>query len=114
VLEIWPALALNEVVSFNYYSSFWILDIGRTTPKASFTAGTDFCLINEDTIMKGAVWRWKASQGIDYAEDFRAYESSFARNAGQQMTERVIDTSQKFTPGGKTYLGSITDLTTQT
>jgi hypothetical protein len=46
-----------------------------------------------------------------YAEDFRAYETSFARNAGQQQTERVVGTSRKYVMGEETYLGVITDLT---
>ena len=110
-LEIWPALALGELVTFNYYSSFWILNAARTVPRAKWVADDDFSLINEDTVMKGTVWRWKASKGLEYAEDFRAYETSFARNAAQQMTERVVSTSRKFV-GTDTYLGTVTDNTT--
>jgi hypothetical protein len=120
-LEIWPALAgppvpnpknlPGEIVTFNYYSSFWIMNSARTIARAAWIADDDFSLINEDTIMKGIVWRWKASKGLDYAEDFRAYEMSFARNSGQQQTERVISMSGKYTIGEDTYLGTITDLT---
>jgi hypothetical protein len=35
----------------------------RTVSRAAWQAGDDFSLINEDTVMKGAVWRWKASKG---------------------------------------------------
>lgn len=120
-LEIWPALGgppspnptnlPGEIVTFNYYSSFWIGNAARTVFSATFTADDNFCLINEDTIMKGALWRWKASKGLDYAEEFRAYEMSFARNAGQQMTERVVGTSRKYVMGDETFLGTVTDLT---
>lgn len=110
-LEIWPALALNELVTFNYYSSFWIMNAARTQSRASWVADDDFSMINEDTIMKGAVWRWKASKGLQYAEEFRTYEQSLVRNAGQQMTERVISTSNKPMLGREIYLGTITDLT---
>jgi hypothetical protein len=110
-LEIWPALALAEVVTFNYYSSFWIMNSARTISRAAWVADDDFSLINEDTVMLGTVWRWKASKGLQYAEEFRAYEQSHARNAGQQMTERVISTSHKSMLGREIYLGTITDLT---
>jgi hypothetical protein len=120
-LEIWPALAgppvpnplqlPGEIVTFSYFSSFWIMNAARTVSRATWVADDDFSLINEDTIMRGAVWRWKASKGLEYAEDFRAYEMSFARNAAQQMTERVISTSRKYVIGDETYLGTITDLT---
>jgi hypothetical protein len=120
-LEIWPALAgppvpnpqnlPGELVTFSYYSSFWIMNAARTVSRAAWQSDDDFSLINEDTVMKGTVWRWKASKGLEYAEDFRAYEMSFARNAGQQMTERVVSTSRKYVIGDETYLGTITDLT---
>jgi hypothetical protein len=120
-LEIWPALGgppvpnplflPGEIVTFNYYSSAWIANNDRTVFSQRFTADDNFCLINEDTIMLGALWRWKASKGLDYAEEFRAYEMSFARNAGQQMTERVVGMSRKYVMGDESYLGTITDLT---
>lgn len=111
-LEIWPALSLGEIVTFNYYSSFWIMNAARTITRGRWVADDDWSLIPEDIVLKGTVWRWKASKGLEYAEDFRAYETSFARNAGQQQTERVVDTSRKFNIGEATYLGVITDLTT--
>jgi hypothetical protein len=86
-LEIWPALEgppvpnpqslPGEKVTFSYYSSFWIMNAARTITRAEWVADDDFSLINEDTVMKGTVWRWKASKGLEYAEDFRAYEMSF-------------------------------------
>jgi hypothetical protein len=104
------AAGTGELITFNYYSSFWISNAARTVFSQTFTADDNFCLINEDTIMKGALWRWKASKGLDYAEEMRAYEMSFARNAGQQQTERVVGTSRKYVMGDETFLGTITDL----
>jgi hypothetical protein len=111
-LEIWPALSNGELVTFSYFSQYWIMNASRTVSRLVWAADDDFSLINEDTILKGTVWRWKASKGLQYAEEFRAYEMSFARNAGQQQTERVVSTSRKYVFGEQTYLGTITDLTT--
>lgn len=111
-LEIWPALSLGELVTFSYYSQFWIMNSARTVSRPTWQADDDFSLIEEDTIMNGAAWRWKASKGLQYAEEFRAYEQSLARNAAQQMTERVVSTSHKLGFGRATFLGTITDLTT--
>jgi hypothetical protein len=109
-IEIYPALSFGEVVTFNYYGGFWISNAARTMFRPAWVADDDFSLINEDIVMKGAVWRWKASKGLQYAEEFRAYEQSLARNAGQQMTERVVSTSRKPMLGHAIYLGTITDL----
>jgi hypothetical protein len=94
-LEIWPALAVNEVVSFTYYSKNWILAGDGLTKRQRWGADSDTSLIDEDTIMEGTVWRFKASKGFDYAEEFRAYENSVNRNAGQEGTERVVSTSSR-------------------
>jgi hypothetical protein len=112
-LEIWPALSAGELVSFNYYSSFWIMNAARTASQSSWRADDDFSLINEDTVLKGVIWRWKAAKGLQYAEEFRGYETSLARNAGQQQTERVVSMSRKVVLGEETYLGIITDLTSR-
>jgi hypothetical protein len=112
-LEIWPALSAGELVTFNYYSSFWIMNAARTASQASWLADSDFSLINEDTVLKGVIWRWKAAKGLQYAEEFRGYEVSLARNAGQQQTERVVNMSRKVVLGEQTYLGIITDLTSR-
>ena len=111
-LELWPALSAGEIVTFNYFSSFWILAVDGVTRRKRWVADTDSSLIDEDLLMKGTVWRWLASKGLDYAEPFRMYEMSLMRNAAQQMTERVTSTSSKlFEASMGSYFGSITDNT---
>jgi hypothetical protein len=120
-LEIWPALAgppvpnpLNlpgELVTFNYFSKFWIMNAARTVSRPKWAADDDFSLIDEDLIMLGAVWRWKASKGLQYAEEFRSYEQALSRIHAQQMRERVVETSKKWLPNERMFFGTITDLT---
>jgi hypothetical protein len=111
-LEIWPALSAGELVTFNYFGKFWISNAARTVSRPGWAADDDFSLIDEDLITKGAIWRWKASNGLQYAEEFRGYENSLARLTGQQMTERVTETSRKWVPTQEMFYGVITDLTT--
>lgn len=106
-LELFPAPALAEIITFNYYSSNWILAADGITRQSDWVADTDTSLINEDIIMKGALWRWLKSKGLDYADEFRAYEASLDRNASQQMTERIISTSRGVSPTGGDYFGTI-------
>lgn len=112
-LEIWPALSAGEIVTFNYFSDYWIRAVDGITRRNRWAADTDVALFEEDMVMKGVVWRWQQSKGLDYAESFRMYETSFARNAAQQMTERVTATSTNMPNvwrGG--FFGTITDNTT--
>ena len=111
-IEIWPALSSGEIVTFNYFSSAWILAVDGTTRRKRWVADTDVSLIEEDVIMKGAAWRWNQSKGLDYAEMFRAYEISLMRNAAQQMTERITSTSTNAPyTADQGFFGVITDNT---
>lgn len=103
-LEIWPAIANGEVVRTSYFSKSFVQAISYvgplpsqltavTTYQQSFQSDADTSLIEEDTLMKGAIWRWKRAKGLDYAEEFREYQLSIERNAGQQDSGRVITTS---------------------
>ena len=112
-LEIWPALSSGEIVTFNYFSDYWILAVNGTTRRNRWVADTDTALFDEDMVMKGVTYRWLMSKGLDYAEQFRAFEMSFMRNAAQQMTERTISTSSSLPNAwGGGFFGTITDNTT--
>jgi hypothetical protein len=106
-LEIWPALATGEIVTFNYYSKNWIIAADGLTRLSDWATDTDVSLIEEDVVMKGAMWRWLAARGLDYAEEFRQFEVSLTRNAAQQMTERTVSTARSFAYGDASYPGTI-------
>jgi len=107
-LEIWPALASGEVVSFWYFTRAWVIS-PQNVQSTRFTSDTDASLIDEDLIMKGAIWKWKRAKGLDYQEEYSTYEREFGRVAGQQDNGRVISTStittidDTFWPGQITY-----------
>lgn len=107
-LEIWPALADGEVVSFWYFTRAWVIS-PQGIQSTRFTSDNDASLIDEDLIMKGAIWKWKRAKGLDYQEEYTTYEREFGRLAGQQDNSRVISTStittvdDTFWPGQITY-----------
>lgn len=110
-LEMWPALGAGEVVTFNYYSTNWIANAAGTQRQASFLLDSDFSMIDEIVLRRGLIWRWKASKGLDYAEDFRRYETSLNRAAGREDAERIVRMSSPaldldgWFPGTITYTG---------
>ena len=99
-VEIWPALAAAEIVTYNYFSNAWINPVLGANQTA-WGLDTDTSIINEDTIMKGVVWRWKCSEGLDYAEDMRQFELSLDRNAAQEGTGRIVSMSLGPRSGGE-------------
>jgi hypothetical protein len=113
-LEIWPALALNETVTFNYFSKNFVIKSDGSSRQPQWTADDDVGLVPEDTIMKGVVWRWKNAKGLDYAEEMRQYELSLIRQAGQESQERSVATAfPSYYPGMDWWPGAINDQTTQ-
>lgn len=108
-LEIWPALASGEIVQFWYFTKAFIVSGSTGYQVMTFGNDNDTSLIDEDILMKGAIWRWKRAKGLDYAEEFREYQYSLERNSGQQDNERVVSTSSytinpdSFWPGQVSY-----------
>ena len=54
-----------------------------------YEADTDVSLLAEELIEMGALWRFKASKGLAYAEEFneyqRAADTAFARDGGKPI-----------------------------
>lgn len=92
-IEIWPALADGETISFSYYSKYWIANSDASSRFDAWTSDTDVSLIPERLIILGAVWRYKRSKGLDYAEEFREYELAISRATGQQDMGRSVSTT---------------------
>jgi hypothetical protein len=92
--EFYPALALAEVATFNYYSNKWILQAAGTRA-LTWSADTDVSLIDEKILASGLEWRWLASKGLDYGEAFRRYETRINRADGRQDTRREVNMSNR-------------------
>lgn len=112
--EFWPALDKGELVTYNYYSGNWIQPavVNFATPARTirYAADTDTCMIDERIQTSGVIWRWLASKGLDYAEEFRRYEDRLSRATGRQNTERVVSMSRERSIPDNWFPGIILDL----
>lgn len=72
---ITPAPTAGDTIAYEYVSKFWAKS-DASQPKASFTADTDTAYLDEELIIQGVRWRFKAANGLDYAEDMETYERS--------------------------------------
>lgn len=61
--------------AFEYASKNWILGADGVTYKEYFTLDTDEPLLPQTLLLQGLRWAWKREKGLDYAEDFRMYET---------------------------------------
>lgn len=85
VINFYPTPAAGQVCAFEYISRNWI-NTG-TTSSSVFLTDADTPKINDQLIVLGLIWRWKAAKGMDYAEDFAKYETrvmdAMGRDAGK-------------------------------
>jgi hypothetical protein len=94
-LEIWPALASTETVTFNYYSTNWVSNAAGIVRQPGFLLDSDFSMIDEIVLRRGLIYRWKESKGLDYAEAQASYQHSIDRAAGREDAERIVSTASK-------------------
>jgi hypothetical protein len=89
-LLLLPAPPAGETVAFEYVSRNWAAsEVGE--PRSSMQVDTDVPLLDEEIVILGIVWRFKAAKGLEYAEDFRAYEAAIASRISHDGAKAVID-----------------------
>lgn len=76
-IYFYPIPPAGNTITFEYLSKNWIsTSVGGTSNV--WTNDADTCLIDDELIIDGIVWRWKAAKGLDYAEDAANYEDNLA------------------------------------
>lgn len=104
-----PVPTAGNTWAFEYVSKNWILGVDGTTYKQYFTLDTDTILLPESIVLMGLRWRWKKEKGLEYAEDFRTYESqvkdALSRN-GMKQTLNMGNSEPMVSPGVVVPLGS--------
>ena len=115
-IEFYPVLQNGEIVSFYYEKGAWITSSGGAPYNPPlWAADTDLTIIPDRIIRLGAIWRWKFSKGLDYAEFQADYEGALDRISSQEQTGRTVNMSNTIsvTDADTWFPGTITDLTDQ-
>ena len=86
-----PAPTAGHTWAFEYVSKNWILGADGTTYKQYFTLDTDTVLLPEELLSLGLRWRWKKEKGLEYAEDFRTYETQVAQALASDGAKRTLN-----------------------
>jgi hypothetical protein len=85
-----PGDTSGDTIAFEYVSKKWVTQQNGTAT-AAWTADADAAALNEELITLGVVWRFKAAQGLDYAEEFRTYEAQCANEYMRDGGRRVLN-----------------------
>jgi hypothetical protein len=93
-----PVPSAGQSCYFEWVSNAWSSNSGGTVFSSTWQADTDIGLIPEEIMTQGIIWRYKQSQGLQYAEDFNKYErmveDAMGRDGGKQklnMGEYALD-----------------------
>jgi hypothetical protein len=81
--------------AFEYVSKFWIVDETGTTYRQYFGADSDLVLMPAEIMLMGLRWRWKKEKGLEYAEDFRSYETQVKDALGRDGGKPVLSMSDE-------------------
>lgn len=82
VLQLFPAPTAGQTIAFTYIKNTWAMK-ADLTPQTRFLLDTDQPLLPDFLFPLGIRWRYRASRGLDYAEDMATYERSKERAAGK-------------------------------
>lgn len=96
-----PAGIAGQTCAFEYKSNFATLDSGGI-PKSFATLDDDTFLFSDTFLLAGLRWKWRSEKGLDYAEEFRRYETignDLAGVDGTKPTLSMTTGSSEFRPG---------------
>lgn len=73
-----PSPPAGQTCAFEYFSKNWCLGDDGSTRQSSYALNGDTAYLDESIMLIGVIWRWKHIKGLEYAEDFKLYESRVA------------------------------------
>lgn len=88
-----PTPTTVRSIVLEYYSDTWCESSGGTDQRV-WASDTDLPLLPDDCFILGLIWRWRKAKGLDYQEDFNAYESFVSMKLGRAGMAPIIDIAQ--------------------
>jgi hypothetical protein len=80
----------GETCAFEYITKNWLTDSGGTAFRSVVGDDEDVPRLDDEIITLGLKWRWLRRQGLDYAEEFRAYESRVVTALAKDATKQQL------------------------
>lgn len=73
-----PIPVAGETYACEYMSSYFVYNATDVAYRQYWLKDTDVCVLGDALPMAYLRWAWKKEKGLEYAEDFRKYESLIA------------------------------------
>lgn len=95
-LLFYPTPTAEDDIYFEYVSSDWCISVDNVRQSA-WAADSDVCLIDEEVVTLGVIWRFLKAKGLDYSEEFITYERALEQIWGPDGARDNIDMTGKMT-----------------
>jgi hypothetical protein len=88
-----PVPPAGHTYAVEYFSSYFIRNDDVSVPvfRKYWLKDTDTCLLDDALPMAYLKWAWKKEKGLDYAEDFRKYESMLEAKGMRDARPKALD-----------------------
>lgn len=90
-----PIPSSVDSMVFDYISDQWTTDSGGANPSNEWNADTDLTIFPEYLLELDLLWRFKKEKGLEYAEDFRDFETQFEIEKAADTPNYTIDMGYK-------------------
>lgn len=80
----------GDTLVIEYYSDTWC-ESGAGTAQRLWAADTDVPVLPDDCFILGLMWRFRRAKGLDYAEEFNAYEEEVGKELGRSGMAPVLE-----------------------
>ena len=80
----------SDTFVIEYYSDTWCASSGGSAQRL-WASDTDVPILPDDCFILGLQWRFRRAKGLDYAEEFNAYEAQVERDLGRTGMAPVLD-----------------------
>lgn len=80
----------GDTFVLEYYSDTWCQSSEESAQRL-WASDTDTPLLPDDCFILGLMWRFRRAKGLDYAEEFNAYEDLVTREIGRSGMAPIVD-----------------------
>lgn len=87
-----PTPSASGTLVIEYYSNAWC-ESSAGVAQSAWAADNDRPRLPDDCFILGLIWRWRRAKGLDYQEEFNAYEDCVNRNLARSAMAPVLSIS---------------------
>jgi hypothetical protein len=88
-IYFYPTPTAGDTIYFEYVTNLWCNNNG--THRVSWTVDSDTSLLDEELMTLGVIWRFLKAKGLDYGEEFIAYEKRLEHFMSVDGGKPVLD-----------------------